>query len=52
MGSFDGAEICELVGLHNLHLLSSKFNTEQVGIYRDDGLAALKLPGQDYLTGQ
>ena len=45
MGSFDGAEICELVGLYILHLLSSKFNKDQVGLYRDDGLAAFKLSG-------
>ena len=45
MGSFDGAEICELVGLYILHLLSSKFNKDQVGLYRDDDLAAFKLSG-------
>ena len=45
MGSFDGAEICELVGLYILNLLSSTFNKDQVGLYRDDGLAALKLSG-------
>ena len=40
MGSFNGAEICELVGFYILHLLSSKFNKDQVGLYRDDSLAA------------
>ena len=45
MGSFDGAEICELVGLYILQLLSSKFNKDQVGLYRDDGLAAFELSG-------
>ena len=45
MGSYDGAEICELVGLYLLDLLSHKFNKEQIGLYRDDGLAALKLSG-------
>ena len=43
--SFDGAEICELVGLYILHLLSSKFNKDQVGLFRDDGLAAFELSG-------
>ena len=41
MGSFDGAETCELVGL--LYLLSKlppEYSTD-VGLYRDDGLAAL-----------
>ena len=37
MGSFDGAEICELVGLFLLSELSSL--GLNLGIYRDDGLA-------------
>ena len=37
MGSWDGAEICELVGLYLLHLL--KQVDIDVGLYRDDGLA-------------
>ena len=45
MGSFDGAEICELVGLYILNLLCTRFSKDQVGLYRDDGLAALKLSG-------
>ena len=45
MGSYDGAEICELVGLYLLHLLSDKFAKDRIGLYRDDGLAALKLTG-------
>ena len=44
-GSFDGAEICELVGLYILNLLCTRFSKYQVGLYRDDGLAALKLSG-------
>ena len=42
MGSFDGAETCELVGLYILHMLSGTFNKENLGLYRDDGLAVLK----------
>ena len=38
MGSYDGAEICELVGLFLLSELS-ELNLD-LGIYRDDGLAA------------
>ena len=45
MGSYDGAEICELVGLYMLDLLSNVFNKELIGLYRDDGLAALRLSG-------
>ena len=45
MGSFDGTEICELAGLYILNLLCTRFSKDQVGLYRDDGLAALKLSG-------
>ena len=38
MGSFDGAEICELVGLFLLSQLQHL--NINVGLYRDDGLAA------------
>ena len=39
MGCFDGAEICELVGLYILYLLGNKFGNDNMGLYRDDGLA-------------
>jgi hypothetical protein len=42
MGCFDGAEICELVGLYILNDLSRKFGKDFVGLYRDDGLALVK----------
>ena len=38
MGSCDGAETCELVGVYMLSLITPKFKG-QVGLYRDDGLA-------------
>ena len=38
MGSYDGAEVCELVGLYILHHL--KANGIDAGLYRDDGLMA------------
>ena len=41
MGSFDGAEICELVGLFMLSKLEVLLGQESVGLYRDDGLAAI-----------
>lgn len=41
MGSYDGAETCELVGTYMLSLITSKFK-DQVGLYRDDGLAVCK----------
>ena len=39
MGSYDGAEVCELVGLFILKHLGEKFGKENIGLYRDDGLA-------------
>ena len=41
MGSFDGAEICEIVGLYLLDKLSVLLHKEDVGLYRDDGLAVV-----------
>ena len=41
MGSYDGAEICELVGLYILHVLGEKCVKDKIGLYRDDGLACL-----------
>ena len=42
MGSFDGAELCELVGLFILNDLANKYGTNNIGLYRDDGLAIFK----------
>ena len=42
MGSFDGAEICKLVALYLLNKLSKLLGNDNVGFYRDDGLAAIK----------
>ncbi len=47
MGSYDGAEICGLVGLFILNKpymnkLGQKFGKENIGLYRDDGLAIMK----------
>ena len=46
MGCFDGAEICELVGLYALSELANVVPAESIGLYRDDGLGILrKTPG-------
>ena len=42
MGSFDGAEICELVGLYLLDKLSHLTGKDNIGLYRDDGLSAIR----------
>ena len=41
MGSFDGAEICQTVGLYFLDMLSTLLGKENVWLYRDDDLAAI-----------
>ena len=41
MGSFDGAETCELVGSYLLNQLPEGLR-KQIGLYRDDGLGAFQ----------
>ena len=41
MGAFDGAEVCELVGLYLLSKIKDIIPQRQVGLYRDDGLGAI-----------
>jgi len=42
MGAFDGAEVCELVGTYLLSLIGRTEKKENIGLYRDDGLAVFK----------
>ena len=42
MGSFDGAEVCELVGLYLLNKIKSLLGSKNVGLYKDDGLAIIQ----------
>ena len=42
MEAFDGAEICQLIGIFMLSLLSKHINMNHIGLYGDDGLAILK----------
>ena len=41
MGSFDGTEACELVGLYVLNKIKPLLGTSNRRLYRDDGLAIL-----------
>ena len=45
MGAYDGAELSELIGLFLLHKIEKLINQKQVGLYRDDGLAAINASG-------
>ena len=42
MGNFDAADICELVGIHILSILSNKLDKQSTGFYRDDELVLLR----------
>ena len=41
-GAYEGVEVFELVGAFPLYKLSLKHNKNDIGFYRDDGLAILK----------
>ena len=42
MGSFDGAEICELVGLYLLDILRTEFGDSKIGLHKDDRLSSFQ----------
>ena len=42
IGSYDGAELCELVGLYLLDLLTEEFGKQNIGSYRDDSLSCFE----------
>ena len=42
MGAYDGAEVCELIGILMLYLIGKKYDSKNIGLYRDDGLAVFK----------
>ena len=44
MGSYDGAEVCELVGTFALAHITMQYKKEdaRLHVYRDDGLAVLR----------
>ena len=42
MGSCDGAEVCKIVGLFMLDMLSKSFEKKSIGLYRDNGLSIFR----------
>ena len=42
IGCYDGANVCELVGVFILHLLKTLMRKENVGLYRDNGQGILQ----------
>jgi hypothetical protein len=47
MGAYDGAEVCELVALYILYKLEQVIHRDDMGLYRDDGLAAVRGSGPE-----
>lgn len=45
MGSYDGAEVCELIGAFMLNELSGICDKKDIGLYRDDGLGVMRRIG-------
>ena len=42
LGAYDGAEVCEMVGLYLLKKIKDIIPQAFVGLYRDDGLAVVQ----------
>ena len=42
IGAYDGAEVCEFVGIFVLKKISEKYDKNDIGLYRDTGLAVFK----------
>ena len=42
IGSYDGAQVCELVGLYILDIPAKEPGHDKIGLYRDDGLACFE----------
>ena len=42
MGSFERTEVCKLVGLYILDILTKEFGHDMVGLYRDDELSGFQ----------
>ena len=40
--AYDGVEVCELISIYMLYLIGKKYDSKNIGLYRDDGLAVLK----------
>ena len=42
MGSYDGAELCEFIGIYIQSLFLNILSEDNMGLYRDDGLSILR----------
>ena len=39
---YDGAKVCELIGIYMLYLIEKKYYSRNIDLYGDDGVAVLK----------
>ena len=46
LGTYDAAEVCKIVGLYMLGMLSKKYEKSPIALYRDDGQAAFRSNSQ------
>jgi len=49
MGSFFGAELCNLIGLYILCKLENLYGIKEIGFYRDDGVAIIEQKNNQHL---
>ena len=42
IGTYDGSEICELVGLYMLNILTKEFGHDKISLYKYDGLGCFQ----------
>ena len=42
MGSYDGAELCEVIGIYIQYLLESTLEKALMGLYQNEGLTILR----------
>ena len=42
MGTYNGAKVCDFIGIYMLYLIEKKYDLKNIGPYRDDGLAVFK----------
>ena len=45
MGAYNGTEVCELIGIFMLYLIGKKYDSKNIGLYGDNGLATFKTVG-------
>ena len=42
VGAYDGAEVWQLIGIYMINLIGKNYDSKNIGLYRDNGLAVFK----------